>query len=299
MEQEEKPTSRLSGPLRNLRLFESELRAYDTLHLQRLCEYLKQESKFGAPNYNAFMSYLCTNVDRTSLRFVPASTLLDVASVYPGKTATVYDLICTLEKILMLRELKIRTTNQDDDAFTVDLDYNAREIKTILHVTVGSESWEPTAEDLEQITEMFSCTKDDPIGVIITTRPDIDANCISVKELQDFDELVVEKFEVEHKQFDDTERAHIVENLNTLSVYELVMLRNTIASRFAACRQVNVGSNYTFNINISNSEFTCAGHSVLAGLLDLVDEKLEEFEPEVSGHIDAGIVTYNINTTGD
>lgn len=295
MEQEEKQTQ--GGLVYKLRLFESELRAFDTLHLQRLCEYLKQESKFGAPNYSAFMSYLCTNVDRTTLRFVPASTL-DVTSVYPDKTATVHDLICTLEKILMLRELKLRTTNLDD-SLTVDLDYNEREIKRILHVTAGSDSWEPTANELEHIAEIFATSHEDPMGVIITTRPDIDAKCISVKELEDFNELEVKSFEIEPKQFDDAELASIVENLGLLSVYELVMLRNTIASRFDACMQANVGSDYTFNLNISNAEFTCVGHSGLLGLLELVDEKLEEFEPEVSGHMDAGVVTYNINTTGE
>ena len=290
---------------RKLRLFESELRAFDTMHLQRLCEYLKQESKFGSPNYAAYMSYLCTNVDRTALRFVPAQTL-DVASVYPDKVATVHDLICTLEKIITLRELKLRTTDHEDGTFTLDLDFSEREIKRILHVTAGSDSWEPTAEELEHIAEIFATSHEDPMGVIITTRPDIDAKCISVKELEDFNELEVKSFEIEPKsfeiepkQFNDAELALIVENLGLLSVYELVMLRNTIASRFDACMQANVGSDYTFNLNISNAEFTCVGHSGLLGLLELVDEKLEEFEPEVSGHMDAGVVTYNISTTGE
>ena len=47
---------------------------------------------------------------------------------------------------------------------------------TTVHVTCGSIDWEPTAEELGEITRLFMATNEDPVGAIIATRPGLVAH---------------------------------------------------------------------------------------------------------------------------
>jgi hypothetical protein len=54
--------------------------------------------------------------------------------------------------------------------------------RSILHITAGEEDWQPSAEELTAITEMFMAASVDPLGAVITTRTGIAVKLIDVQE---------------------------------------------------------------------------------------------------------------------
>lgn len=57
---------------------------------------------------------------------------------------------------------------------TIDLAY--RRQKSILHLIVGDEEWEPNNQELTQIVNMFITADVDPTGAVVATRPGIQTN---------------------------------------------------------------------------------------------------------------------------
>ena len=69
-------------------------------------------------------------------------------------------------------------------------------LRTILHVQVGSENWEPTQDELISINDMFSNvqkTEINNVGLIVT-RFDISAKIISIDSDQNI-EVVTAKID--------------------------------------------------------------------------------------------------------
>ena len=50
----------------------------------------------------------------------------------------------------------------------------------MIHITVGSEDWHPTSEELRRLAEMFSAAEDGSSGGIVVTRPDVSVEEIGV-----------------------------------------------------------------------------------------------------------------------
>lgn len=55
-------------------------------------------------------------------------------------------------------------------ADTFEDGYTLRPNRRILQITLGSDEWEPTIEDMQQVCELFMHAADDPMGAVITTR---------------------------------------------------------------------------------------------------------------------------------
>jgi hypothetical protein len=51
-----------------------------------------------------------------------------------------------------------------------------RRQRGILHVTIGSDTWEPTDDQYQAVASMFSNADRDPQGAIVVTRPDVSTN---------------------------------------------------------------------------------------------------------------------------
>jgi hypothetical protein len=45
--------------------------------------------------------------------------------------------------------------------------------RAIMHITVGDVDWEPTEDDLDYVTELFTNADADPLGAVIATRAGI------------------------------------------------------------------------------------------------------------------------------
>lgn len=60
---------------------------------------------------------------------------------------------------------------------TIDLSY--RRQKSILQLVVGSDEWEPTAEEVQKYVDLFLDADMDPMGAIVATPPDVNVNEIS------------------------------------------------------------------------------------------------------------------------
>lgn len=59
-----------------------------------------------------------------------------------------------------------------------------RRARSILHLSVGTDQWEPENDELEAITNMFQQTEEDPVGAIIATRNGISPN--EIRQAGDF-----------------------------------------------------------------------------------------------------------------
>lgn len=51
-----------------------------------------------------------------------------------------------------------------------------RRTRSILHITVGTEQWEPTPDQLNDVITQFETSEEDPVGAIIATRNGIECN---------------------------------------------------------------------------------------------------------------------------
>jgi hypothetical protein len=51
----------------------------------------------------------------------------------------------------------------------------SKRMRSTLHVTGGDEQWEPTPDELSQLTQMFQSADQDPLGAIVTTRNGVQA----------------------------------------------------------------------------------------------------------------------------
>lgn len=51
-----------------------------------------------------------------------------------------------------------------------------RRARSILHLSIGTDQWEPESDEIEAISNMFQQSEEDPVGAIIATRNGINAN---------------------------------------------------------------------------------------------------------------------------
>lgn len=69
--------------------------------------------------------------------------------------------------------------------------------RQMIHVTVGEPDWEPSVEDLNALTEVFSAASIDPEGSVVVTRTGVS---VKVVDLQEGDQLVVARLHVDQSQ---------------------------------------------------------------------------------------------------
>lgn len=75
--------------------------------------------------------------------------------------------------------------------------------RSILHVTVGIPGqWEPTAEELEDIKNLFESTLDDPKGTVVATRTGIDARVLPIQGEPTVDVIRKTVTKPEHEKFE-------------------------------------------------------------------------------------------------
>lgn len=55
---------------------------------------------------------------------------------------------------------------------------SAKRQRSIMHVSMGSSDWEPTIQDMQSITDLFTNADLDPLGAIVATRNDVNVNDI-------------------------------------------------------------------------------------------------------------------------
>jgi hypothetical protein len=58
--------------------------------------------------------------------------------------------------------------------------FTPREVRSILHVSAGSPTWEPSTEELEELTRIFMETEATAHASILSTRRDINPSMYSV-----------------------------------------------------------------------------------------------------------------------
>jgi hypothetical protein len=108
----------------------------------------------------ALMSKLLSG--RISLE--PVSTLYLSRRTYPNDSGTSF-LARVIPFYVLEQTLLQGTLNQ---AF--------RRQRSILHISAGSDDWEPTETQLEEIIEMFIAADTDPVGAVVATKRDVDVN---------------------------------------------------------------------------------------------------------------------------
>lgn len=80
-----------------------------------------------------------------------------------------------LRKLLEAKDCLVRAS------LNVELNLSAVQ-RTILHITVGGSEWDPTVEEINEISRMFQEAKCDPTGSIVTTRYGVNVDVLRVAE---------------------------------------------------------------------------------------------------------------------
>lgn len=65
--------------------------------------------------------------------------------------------------------------------------YSMPKLKRILHIKAGSETWEPTLEDMQAILDMFISANADPEGAIVVTNQWIDSTVEKVLHTEEYE----------------------------------------------------------------------------------------------------------------
>jgi hypothetical protein len=92
----------------------------------------------------------------------PLTTLYCARKTYPKDTGTSY--LSRIVPFYMLEQILLEGTIQGAQ----------RRQRAIMHITAGSEDWEPTEGQLEELIEMFISADLDPIGAVVATKRDVD-----------------------------------------------------------------------------------------------------------------------------
>lgn len=69
--------------------------------------------------------------------------------------------------------------------------YTQQTMKRILHVKAGSDNWEPTYEELQEIAQLFLDAQADPMGAIVVTNHMIDSTIEKVLRTEDYEIVVI------------------------------------------------------------------------------------------------------------
>ena len=96
----------------------------------------------------------------------PMTTLYLARKTFPKDTGTSY--LSRVVPFFILEQLLLEGTIQGAQ----------RRQRAIMHIQAGSDEWEPTATELEELIEMFISADLDPIGAVVATKRDVDVNDI-------------------------------------------------------------------------------------------------------------------------
>lgn len=69
--------------------------------------------------------------------------------------------------------------------------YTLETMKRILHVKAGSDNWEPTFDQLQEIAQLFLDAQADPEGAVVVTNQWIDSTVEKVLRTEDFEIVVI------------------------------------------------------------------------------------------------------------
>ena len=58
--------------------------------------------------------------------------------------------------------------------------------RRVIHVVAGNENWDPSQEEMQQITNLFSDAFNDPKGAVVVTRDGVHVDCIIDQEDQKY-----------------------------------------------------------------------------------------------------------------
>jgi hypothetical protein len=94
----------------------------------------------------------------------PVSTLFLSRKTYPSDIGTSF--LARVVPFFVLEQALLQGT----------LNAAFRRQRSILHISAGSDDWEPSENQLEEIIEMFIAADTDPVGAVVATKRDVDVN---------------------------------------------------------------------------------------------------------------------------
>jgi len=142
-----------------------------------------------------------------------------------------------------------------------------RRQRAIMHIQVGSDEWEPTESQLEEIIELFLAADSDPVGAVVATRRDVDVT--EVKSGGDFWKVTDEL---------DTLNAA---KMRALGINEAFLSGDAIYSTMEVALSVFLESLRTFRSYVTNKMFYSNIFPTLARAHRFIKRKQSELDHRI------------------
>jgi hypothetical protein len=149
-----------------------------------------------------------------------------------------------------------------------DLDLTIKSPRGILHVTVGTDDWEPDTEDLDNVIKLFTEANDDSHGAIVASRTGL-----VVHDLPEY--CTVDAVAKDDYAYDDNdEETKLIEaQLETIDDLQIL---STLVGLFERLATTNCGA----TVVVRDITFTVTGRATADRMVDLLEYRIKELRPD-------------------